>query len=303
MADFLSRLIERTMSVVPAIEPVIAPMYAQERQRYQPEALFAAAELEDVRSPVEDTFTTGARSIASAVRTTVDSVGMGQQPDKRGDELPHPSAELQARSAAALLSAMRNAQHSPATAISLSPAVARDQGKQSRQAPGQSGAGFLPEQQSSSRSERLPRRSVEPPARGAVRNEAAHYSLDRSGEPQAHGAVSLRSEVRNAQHLPVPAAPLTQAVTHGQGEQNGQAQELFLTTASLPTSGEQSAFSTQLPVERASSASPAIQVTIGRIEVRATPPPEVPQPSTQRTAASLMSLDQYLRQRGKGGSS
>lgn len=46
---------------------------------------------------------------------------------------------------------------------------------------------------------------------------------------------------------------------------------------------------------------PIIQVTIGRIEVRATPPSS--QPSRQRTQAAIMSLDEYLRQRSQGGSS
>jgi hypothetical protein len=45
---------------------------------------------------------------------------------------------------------------------------------------------------------------------------------------------------------------------------------------------------------------PTIQVTIGRIEVRATPPP-APSQSQQRSTPSIMSLDQYLQQRSKGG--
>jgi len=46
---------------------------------------------------------------------------------------------------------------------------------------------------------------------------------------------------------------------------------------------------------------PTIQVTIGRIEVRATPPPPAPSQSQQRSTPSIMSLDQYLQQRSKGG--
>jgi hypothetical protein len=46
---------------------------------------------------------------------------------------------------------------------------------------------------------------------------------------------------------------------------------------------------------------PTIQVTIGRIEVRATPPPPAQPQSQQRPAPSIMSLDQYLQQRSKGG--
>ncbi|GAC1347443.1 MAG: hypothetical protein NVSMB27_12860 [Ktedonobacteraceae bacterium] len=46
---------------------------------------------------------------------------------------------------------------------------------------------------------------------------------------------------------------------------------------------------------------PTIQVTIGRIEVRATPPPPEQVQSQQRAAPAVMSLDQYLQQRSKGG--
>lgn len=47
---------------------------------------------------------------------------------------------------------------------------------------------------------------------------------------------------------------------------------------------------------------PTIQVTIGRIEVRATPPAPTRAPAA-RTAPSVMSLDDYVNQRSKGGRS
>jgi hypothetical protein len=43
-------------------------------------------------------------------------------------------------------------------------------------------------------------------------------------------------------------------------------------------------------------ATPTVHVTIGRVEVRATPPPNPPQ-KVQRNRAPIMSLDEYLRQR------
>ncbi|MFN8570366.1 MAG: hypothetical protein U0Z44_23120, partial [Kouleothrix sp.] len=42
---------------------------------------------------------------------------------------------------------------------------------------------------------------------------------------------------------------------------------------------------------------PTVQVTIGRIEVRAAP---APAQATRRAAAPLLSLDEYLRQRSGG---
>lgn len=55
------------------------------------------------------------------------------------------------------------------------------------------------------------------------------------------------------------------------------------------------------PVRAAAPAvEPVIQVTIGRIEVRATQP--APQPSRPRSAApNAMSLEEYLRRRSRRG--
>lgn len=50
---------------------------------------------------------------------------------------------------------------------------------------------------------------------------------------------------------------------------------------------------------QAREARPTIQVTIGRVEVRATP--AAPSPKKRRHAPSVMSLDEYLRQRVNGG--
>jgi hypothetical protein len=47
---------------------------------------------------------------------------------------------------------------------------------------------------------------------------------------------------------------------------------------------------------------PTINVTIGRIEVRALPPAAAP-PRAQKTAAPLMSLEEYMRRRNAGGDS
>ncbi len=55
-----------------------------------------------------------------------------------------------------------------------------------------------------------------------------------------------------------------------------------------------------LTMQEPSTPAPTIQVTIGRIEVRATPPP-TPRPQAARSAPSVMSLDDYLNQRAKGG--
>lgn len=52
------------------------------------------------------------------------------------------------------------------------------------------------------------------------------------------------------------------------------------------------------PAAAAASPAPAIHVTIGRVEVRATPPAAKERP--HRSQSPVMSLDDYLRQRAKG---
>jgi hypothetical protein len=50
------------------------------------------------------------------------------------------------------------------------------------------------------------------------------------------------------------------------------------------------------------TAPPAVHVTIGRIEVRATPaaPPATPRPQAQAPVPAPMSLEEHLRQRTGG---
>jgi hypothetical protein len=52
------------------------------------------------------------------------------------------------------------------------------------------------------------------------------------------------------------------------------------------------------PLSRAATASPTINVTIGRVEVRAVPPPA--QHRAKPKPSSVLSLEDYLRQRAKG---
>jgi len=58
--------------------------------------------------------------------------------------------------------------------------------------------------------------------------------------------------------------------------------------------------STSFTRKRFEATSPTIQVTIGRVEVRAVTPPAQPPRVIQRKAPPLLSLDQYLRERNEG---
>jgi hypothetical protein len=55
-----------------------------------------------------------------------------------------------------------------------------------------------------------------------------------------------------------------------------------------------------VPAARATSAPRSVQITIGRIEVRASAPPQSRQPRPAKPAAPKLSLEQYLRDRSTG---
>ncbi|AFY34115.1 hypothetical protein [Calothrix sp. PCC 7507] len=74
------------------------------------------------------------------------------------------------------------------------------------------------------------------------------------------------------------------------------------TTVVIPgqvTPAIKSIVTASLPPTTTSQPAPVIQVTIGRIEIRATPPTKEPSTRSHPTAA-VMGLDEYLRQRGGG---
>ena len=65
------------------------------------------------------------------------------------------------------------------------------------------------------------------------------------------------------------------------------------------TAFEESPKHRQIAPAELPEAAPTIHVTIGRLEVRATPPPSPPQ-KEKRNRAPVMSLDEYLHQRAQG---
>src|SRR5690349_4946380 len=65
MADFLSRLIERTMAREPAVAPVISPMYAQERSELRQEMPLQVVASEDDHPLIADIPPIGADLVVS----------------------------------------------------------------------------------------------------------------------------------------------------------------------------------------------------------------------------------------------
>jgi hypothetical protein len=136
-------------------------------------------------------------------------------------------------------------------------------------------------------------------------SSAAPAALDQSAEPQHVNQRGDRQQPDRRQ----PASPLSPRLAVA----NAVAQvESAITNGAIPsqmpTPGQnlgvlQSVLARlREPREQAElKAAPAVNVTIGRVEVRATPPPPVSAPKPRATP--VMSLEEYLRRRAAGGSS
>jgi hypothetical protein len=110
--------------------------------------------------------------------------------------------------------------------------------------------------------------------------------LEAALEQEKRGYISGKSRIQATQEVTVREPVRSQSLTR----------ERSMRYAEFPATNQQEG------VQESASVVPTIQVTIGRIEVRATPPPASSRPSQHQPAGpSVMSLDDYLDQRAKGG--
>jgi hypothetical protein len=164
----------------------------------------------------------------------------------------------------------------------------------------------------------------------AVRPEAPASMADESVRERTSAVLPRAAFVPRAERLESDAStavvdaevalrPLTskpsQTAQTSTGSNTGRLERLpggaLLPPHHAPTSAESRPLLAQTPAANvragarveSSQAAPTIEVTIGRIEVRAvTPPPAIPPPARQRQAPPKMSLDDYLRAHGGGRS-
>jgi hypothetical protein len=109
-----------------------------------------------------------------------------------------------------------------------------------------------------------------PPVRAAVREEAG----DRDGEARS----DRPGEATNREGMALVVRP-----------------QVVPARSDAPGTDRQARRAPAAPAE------PAVQVTIGRIEVRAEAVPPVRRPSKKGRPAGVMSLDEYLKLRSNGG--
>jgi len=278
MADFLTRLAGRTMGLAPTVQPILAPMYAA-----QPVA-------------ADNTFTSLSEEISgnlgrqeqvspSFIRSTQAEQDAPEEP-VHPQRIPLP-ADLPLQSLAEMTPAP---QVRPSLIIPETPGEisAEPFGSSARAPLGETGTIDIPlvEQRYGSdlrlKSVKDARKSIEisevlpvesPPQR-PIRTKSPGASL-------LPGTIHLAETQVTTPPRRVIGPEATLPLTSGQQEQESAHRRRDTSTES------------QSP-----PAAPTIQVTIGRIEVRAASPST---PRSQRSGPQVMGLDEYLNQRAKGG--
>lgn len=315
MADFLTRLAGRALGVVPTVQPILAPMYApgqqfvgvedaQEMPLFErgaatgnPQAEVRGQAMSLQNKPADEPAFGGlVGQIMDAREITSPLVPRGNQPSTTPTQTPHTSSQtLDGQPAAD--------HHLSSGRDEAASSAGKARGTESTRNASVSGlhpihptdATVIPlEARSASRAaEHLQDSTLLPrTARGVL--EAAELSsvsaLLLPLVPQGPVAASLASPVADTLPTQRPAAPKT--IRPQQGSRRvgypGYTYNRVNQHENIPATQE------------SSEPAPTIQVTIGRIEVRATPPP-TSRPQTSRSAPSVMSLDDYLNQRAKGG--
>ncbi|GAC1346973.1 MAG: hypothetical protein NVSMB27_11500 [Ktedonobacteraceae bacterium] len=295
---FLSRLAGRTLGLVPAVQPMIAPIYAPGRRLAETEHALDFSlndrDMEDALSvaPNEQATHEQRRGLATSrkegpqrsVIIPVEQAFPPLVPQESQPSMPlhHPEGP--------------GAHMASAHAI----AIETSMGESGRKTP----ARGLP-------SASAPPLTLHASPQGTVGTGASQTdtmqvmeSLE-SGEAdlQSSSPTRLRSMVESGRKAPArglpsastPPLPLHASITDIPGGWESARSKMISSQQDGQEVGRKEwAYEQEIAVP-----SPAIQVTIGRIEVRAIPPPA--SRSQQRTGPHVMSLDEYLNQPARGG--
>lgn len=114
-------------------------------------------------------------------------------------------------------------------------------------------------------------------------------------EPVLERSVIERVSLRDEAQEPAPPRPVSVLV-----QEKSPSRQASVVAQPQVTPYREPAASAFVEPAVTPEPTPSVQVTIGRVEVRATPPP-TPSPKARRPKPPVMSLDEYLRQRANGG--
>jgi hypothetical protein len=284
MADFLTRLAGRTLGLAATVQPIIAPMYAAGQQFV--EAGDGQEVIRDAwgainRAPTDFRVVPDGPPSGNMVEQTVHApemllplVPQENQPPIISIQVPH--------------TASRTPGGQPATWHRIS--LERDE------------AASSPEQLPAPTTGRASEREALSLEQSTMSDRKGPHLYEESGvgdDGQRGDDGRRRDDGRRKRPLPT-SAPLPPLREESGVMYNGR-RERPLPTSSTPPPLQVPLVPLDadvLPVQRLPV--PTIQVTIGRIEVRATPPP-APRSQPRRSEPAVMGLEEYLKQRAKGG--
>ncbi len=328
MADFLGRLAERALGSAPTVQPMIAPMFApsQVLARDDPPGLMLESGAESDAGEQADAFTSATRSTSSqpqrlpptlvtpgnlAVGGAMPALNnMAEAPRQRVLSDTPGQVELPAspRSATFTTSEQGPTRSTPGTSSQVQPLQEQGTRTQSTYL-----LGALPPQQVRRHAARISLEEMH----GAGMQSAqaweaqADAPISRAGRdisssvqpgvPKVWSPVLLSRAGRDISNSVQPGVPEVwsavlqpaQRPAPRRGVPRPQADAHFESTEQIVVSQREEA-------PGPTSSPSTISVTIGRIEVRATPALPA-RAQSQRQASPVMSLDQYLHQRAKGG--
>jgi len=303
MTDFFSRLAERALNIAPTIQPMLAPLYAPEPQHIE-DGLFDDVEELQEQNPAG---------------TTV----LPPPPDTH---IQIPPVALPAIQRSSLRSTPESQTQSAEIPERVEPPHSPD--RETRYEPQSYPVLERITQQSST-----PR--IEPPAATLttpvtqISSQHIHEQIDNhfqqgertlaTTEPltQTHRHNSSLEHTSNAPEKDTSLSTMSSTPTvASKSADNSPTENIFpsitrsaqtaisnKTSNSLPSIDNHYTASHHHWTQNEKPAAPTIQVTIGRIEVRATTTPtqNTTTPPRKQAAPSVMSLDDYLNQRAKGG--
>lgn len=301
MADFLSRLAGRTLGLAPIVQPVIAPVYAPAYTQEMPLRGQEPFEMDDADSGHlngQAAYSHG--EPFQPVQTQPESMPppLVQPVDQPSLPLPmalHTAPDIQPAHAFQFVVGQEERRVDARLIEPHTPQSAPLQGQALR--PTRQNYLIAPDiPVSASSADQRPR--------SAPWMQSSAPQVSRDSSPSSTPLSASRGE-RQSKELPleeVDTITSEGAPPSLSTQQPGDSREAAAGVAfpRYRSRVEQLAMGQHEETEESSSSIPTIQVTIGRIEVRATPPPTT-LPQRQRSGPPVMGLEEYLTQRAKGG--
>jgi hypothetical protein len=297
MTDFIARLAARTLGMIPVVQPIIAPIYAQRT----PLIGNASANLDVEEYQEGEARGQSSTRLTRQISPQLDSVSArAVQPSALNAPIPPQTY----KNTAGMLSSPSPVITSPAEILpeveSLSVRSAKIV------------AAHVPTKQADTTT--TSQRSTPQIAQTIIENVSTSSEADRvaslveqrqfSGSQPVHPMMPTRDpELAGSSSTPWIEGTDSRPVELGR-RPGGMSFSQPATQPHIITRPEHRGLSLEnQPLSKPAevSSTPTIQVTIGRIEVRATSSSTRPRPQPQRSDRPVMSLDEYLNSRGGGG--